>query len=48
MKGVNITNTCLQELYDDRKNYNTINPTGKDKFSIVTEDNNPKFIIPKE
>ena len=48
MKGVNITYTCLHEMYDDQKNYNTINLTGKDRFSIVTEDNNPKFTLPKE
>jgi len=48
MNGVSITNTCLHEMYDDQKNYYTIILAGNNKFSIVTENSNPTFILSKE
>ncbi|UCH65695.1 MAG: hypothetical protein JSW63_00745 [Ignavibacterium sp.] len=48
LEGVNITNVCLHELYDDQQNYNTISLAGKNTFSIITKKNHPTFTIPIE
>ena len=48
LEGISITNFCLNNLYDDQINYNTIYLTEKNKFSIITEKNNPNFTVLNE
>ena len=48
MKGVGITNTCIQEFYENQKNYNTFKLARKDKISFVIENRNPTFALCKE
>jgi uncharacterized protein YfeS len=48
LEGISITNFCLNNLYEDQKNYNTIYLTDKNKFTIVTQKNNPNFTVLNE